>query len=232
MKSIKTVTEQLYIEIRDEILSGELEPGEKLTIKKLHERYGVSSSPIREALTRLQQDGLIEYRPNIGMSVIELTKKDLQEIFDLTIELDIIAMKFAMRAGKRDELISELDKIQDESRRCSADDSRWNELSDMFHLVFYDHANNSRLSNAAANIRMQFTIFSNAYEKVPENKDEIIDQHETVLDRLRGGDMEGAEAAMRTHLESSHAKALQVLEERDRENDEKELRHKKAVRLP
>ena len=66
-ENIKTVTEQIYSVIKQDILSQKLLPGEKLTTKALQDKLGVSSTPIREALTHLQQDGLIEYQPNIGM---------------------------------------------------------------------------------------------------------------------------------------------------------------------
>lgn len=210
VRSVKTVTEQIYLEIRSEILTSRLHAGEKLTIKKLHERYGVSSSPIREALTRLQQDGLIEYTPNIGMKVIQLTKEDLDEIFDLTTEFDILAMRFAFRNGDRSKILQELTEIQEKTAAYSADDHTWNELSDDFHLVFYKYANNHRLASAASNLRLQFTILSNEYEKIPENKEEIQAQHQEILDFLSNNNIDGAELAMRKHLTSSHEKAIEA----------------------
>ena len=78
---IKTIAEQIYMLIRSDILHHKLTGGERLTMKFLQERLGVSSSPIREALTRLQQDGLVEYQPNVGMRVTKFSAKDVNDIY-------------------------------------------------------------------------------------------------------------------------------------------------------
>ena len=136
---IQTVTEQIYREIRKEILSKTMAPGEKLTIKMLNERYGVSSSPIREALARLQQDGLIDYKPNVGMSVIQLTTRDMDELFDFMAELDVMALRMAMRSGRIEELTDKLRLLQQQAKSCLDDNAeQWNNFSDAFHVTLYD----------------------------------------------------------------------------------------------
>lgn len=206
---VRTVTEQIYQEIKKDILTHRMKPGEKLTIKKLNEIYGVSSSPIREALTRLQQDGLIDYRPNIGMSVIVMTEKDINEIFLLTAEFDIIAMKGAYYSQHKDELLSDLENVLEQSKDVNCSD--WNKLSDEFHLLFFKYADNSRLSEAAKKIRMQSTILSNAYEEVEENRNEIWNQHNAIFMELKDGKVEEAEKLLRKHLMSSREKAIKIM---------------------
>lgn len=211
---VKTVTEQIYNEIRHAIMTQEIPAGEKLTVKMLHEMYGVSSSPIREALTKLKDDGLIEYKPNVGMSVIVMTPKDVDEIFDLMAEMDIIAMRFAMDKGNGDEMIGamreNLEKIAGDPSEKDGDE--WIRLSDDFHLLMYDYADNSRLTIAARKIRAQMTIFSNAYERIEENQEDIEREHGKVLDALEKGDVEEASRILRAHLMSSKARALQVFQ--------------------
>lgn len=213
---IKTVTEQIYNVIRQDILSQRLKPGEKLTTKTLQEKLGVSSTPIREALTRLQQDGLIEYQPNVGMRVVRLTRKDLEDIFSLMIEFDVIAMKFSCRSSKRADMVDTLRRVQVEAavRLENAELERWETLSDDFHLVFYRFADNSRLNIAAERTRMQFTIYSNAYQSDETNRREIQREHDQILHYLEAGDDETAEAALRRHSGASFDKALEVLNAR------------------
>lgn len=213
---IKTVTEQIYNVIRQDILSQRLKPGEKLTTKTLQEKLGVSSTPIREALTRLQQDGLIEYQPNVGMRVVRLTRKDLEDIFSLMIEFDVIAMKFSCRSSKRADMVDTLRRVQEEAavRLENAELERWETLSDDFHLVFYRFADNSRLNIAAERTRMQFTIYSNAYQSDETNRREIQREHDQILHYLEAGDDETAEAALRRHSAASFDKALEVLNAR------------------
>lgn len=213
---IKTVTEQIYNVIRQDILSQRLKPGEKLTTKTLQEKLGVSSTPIREALTRLQQDGLIEYQPNVGMRVVRLTRKDLEDIFSLMIEFDVIAMKFSCRSSKRADMVAALRRVQEEAAACleNAELKRWETLSDDFHLAFYRFADNSRLNIAAERTRMQFTIYSNAYQSDETNRREIQREHDQILHYLEAGDDETAEAALRRHSAASFDKALEVLNAR------------------
>ena len=171
-----TVSERIYTAIRNDILNKTLVSGEKLTIKKLHEMYGVSSSPIREALFRLQQDGLIEYRSNAGMRVIEFTRQDLAEIYMLLTEFDEIALRAATTPTRRLSTLAALE-LCIERARASIENNYWNYYSDAFHSILYEEAQNGRLTDAARKIRIQSTIFSNQYEIKEENRREILKQH-------------------------------------------------------
>ena len=214
-----TVSERIYTAIRDDILNKTLVSGEKLTIKKLHEMYGVSSSPIREALFRLQQDGLIEYRSNAGMRVIEVTRQDLAEIYMLLTEFDVIALRAATTPARRLSTLAALELCM-ERARASIENKLWNYYSDAFHSILYEEAQNGRLTDAARKIRIQSTIFSNQYEIKEENRREILKQHEEILNAIRDNRLDRAEDLMRTHVGSSYAKALSILEEEEAASEE------------
>lgn len=214
-----TVSERIYTAIRDDILNKTLVSGEKLTIKKLHEMYGVSSSPIREALFRLQQDGLIEYRSNAGMRVIEFTRQDLAEIYMLLTEFDVIALRAATTPARRLSTLAALELCMEKSR-ASIENNLWNFYSDAFHSILYEEAQNGRLTDAARKIRIQSTIFSNQYEIKEENRREILKQHEEILNAIRDNRLDRAEDLMRTHVGSSYAKALSILDEEEEESEE------------
>lgn len=209
-----TVSERIYTAIRNDILNKTLLSGEKLTIKKLHEMYGVSSSPIREALFRLQQDGLIEYRSNAGMRVIEFTRQDLAEIYMLLTEFDVIALRAATTPTRRLSTLAALELCM-ERARASIENNLWNYYSDAFHSILYEEAQNGRLTDAARKIRIQSTLFSNQYEIKEENRREILKQHEDILSAIRDNQLDRAEDLMRTHVGSSYAKALSILEEEE-----------------
>lgn len=214
-----TVSERIYTAIRDDILNKTLVSGEKLTIKKLHEMYGVSSSPIREALFRLQQDGLIEYRSNAGMRVIEFTRQDLAEIYMLLTEFDVIALRAATTPARQLSTLAALELCMEKSR-ASIENNLWNFYSDAFHSILYEEARNGRLTDAARKIRIQSTIFSNQYEIKEENRREILKQHEEILNAIRDNRLDRAEDLMRTHVGSSYAKALSILDEEEEESEE------------
>ena len=206
-----TVSERIYSAICKDILEQKLIPGEKLTIKKLHEMYHVSSSPIREALFRLQQDGLIEYRSNAGMRVMELTKKDVDEIYMLLTEFDSIALRMSMTPEKRSGTLVALE-ICLEKGRDTIDTSEWNHYSDAFHEVFYEQTNNSRLADATHKIRIQSTFFSNQYEATEENRIEIQKQHEEIFKVLQKGNLPEAEEMLRRHVAAAYTRALELIQ--------------------
>ena len=214
-----TVSERIYTAIRNDILNKTLVSGEKLTIKKLHEMYGVSSSPIREALFRLQQYGLIEYRSNAGMRVIEFTRQDLAEIYMLLTEFDVIALRAATTPTRRLSTLVALELCM-ERARASIENNYWNYYSDAFHSILYEEAQNGRLTDAARKIRIQSTIFSNQYEIKEENRREILKQHEDILSAIRDNRLDRAEDLMRTHVGSSYAKALSILAEEEAASEE------------
>ena len=209
---IQTVTEQVYREIRKEIFNKTLVPGEKLTIKMLNERYGVSSSPIREALARLQQDGLIDYKPNVGMRVIQLTERDIEELIEFTAELDAMTLRIVMRSGRVAELVDKLSALQQQAKAYLDDDAeKWNYFSETFHLTLYEFANNSRLTDAAVKVRSQFTILTQAYNVDKSTRESILAEHQSIIDAITRGETARAEELMREHVSHTRDKALKSM---------------------
>lgn len=209
-RQIQTITEQIYHAIREDIFAQRLRFGEKLTTKALQEQLGVSSTPIREALTRLQKDGLIVVQPNVGMQVVSYTEKDVSDIYTLMTELDAIALRLACAGPQRSALVVSLRELQTQAVHLlmQADRSGWESLSDGFHLLFYRYADNSRLSDAADRTRSQLTVFSHAYQQQLMEQEEIQRQHDIILHSLEAGDDRAAETALRQHFASSLEKAL------------------------
>ncbi len=208
--TIRTVSEQIYQVIRSDILEHRRIPGEKLTTKELQEQLGVSSTPIREALTKLIEDGLVSYTPNIGMSVVSLSESDIAAVFDFMAELDVIAMRYAYQKSGRGPLLEELRGICAESAACiSAPNlSKWLRLSDEFHLVFYRYAKNEYLRLTAERLRLKITLFSNQYQQDDTTRRQIQGEHEQMLALLEQDDLAGAVSALYAHLAQSRDLAI------------------------
>ena len=107
-----------------------------------------------------------------------------------------------------------------ERARASIENNHWNYYSDAFHSILYEEAQNGRLTDAARKIRIQSTLFSNQYEIKEENRREILKQHEDILSAIRDNRLDRAEDLMRTHVGSSYAKALSILEEEEEAAEE------------
>lgn len=216
-----TLSEQIYQILRSDILHQRIPLGEKLTLKNLQEQFEVSSTPIREALTRLTEDGLVRYYSNIGVNVIELSRQDLTELYQFMGDLDRLAILYSKNHPEREQICKILeDNIQHtleleakaQSMPLSREETeRWISYSDHFHLIFYDYCQNSRLTLAAEKLRSQLTIFSNLYEAQSEPQHNIGQMHKLIFEAYKAGEIDKAGELMKKHLDDSLQYALSCL---------------------
>lgn len=186
-----TLSEQIYTILRNDIINQSIKCGEKLTLKNLMERFKVSSTPIREALTRLSQDDLVTYYSNIGVRVIEFDRSDIAQIYDFYKELDCIAVKFAFANVGHKVLEDDLLTILNLSKAyldCE-DLERFRKTSDDFHDVFYSHAHNEKLMDAAKRIRGQFSILTKIYQSYTVNVNIVNNEHAEIYEAVRKDDL-------------------------------------------
>lgn len=216
-----TLSEQIYQILRSDILHQRIPLGEKLTLKNLQEQFEVSSTPIREALTRLTEDGLVKYYSNIGVNVIELSRQDLTELYQFMGDLDRLAILYSGNSPRREEICKileynithtlELEEKAQHSSLSQEETDKWIGYSDHFHLIFYDYCENSRLTLAAEKLRSQLTIFSNLYETQSEPQQKIGQMHRQIFETYKNGDITKAGDLMKQHLEDSLQYALSCL---------------------
>lgn len=114
----QTLSEQIYQILRSDILSQRIPRGTKLTLKALTERFDVSTTPVREALTRLSEEQLVSYYSNVGVNVVELTEKDLREIYEFMGDLDSLAITYAAAHADQHELLASLAEIIASEEGC------------------------------------------------------------------------------------------------------------------
>lgn len=216
----KTLSEQIYQILKADILTQTFSPGEKLTLKQLQERFEVSSTPIRDALTRLTEEGLMEYYSNIGVNVVSLNREDLKELYEFMADLDSLAIRHAASHPNQEALRKELEEnalasarfLQTDSR-TEEDQAHWQALSDRFHLIFYDYCRNRRMCAAAERQRGQLTIFSNQYSADPAALLEIEREHQGIYRAYTDGDVELAMRRMQEHLMHSMEFALELVKD-------------------
>jgi len=198
----QTLPEQIYRVLREDILYQRIPCGSKLTLQSLRDRFGVSHTPIREALTRLIEDHLVSYYSNVGVSVISLDDRDIKEIFELSYELDCIAIKRIFAEGQEETLVAELaENIKIchehlENRRID----EWSTASDGFHEAFYPMDGNSRLNGEGVKLRTQIMLIYHLYKLEQVNYLRIQGYHDIIYQALRDGDTEAALSALKLHL--------------------------------
>lgn len=213
----KSLAEQIYQILRNDIIRQVLKGGEKLTLKTLQERFSVSSTPIREAMGRLNQEGLITHVTNIGASVVELGYKDIDEIYDMCAFLDSAAMRLAMQNKRSGELHRELDACIEYQRQALADGNVHDFLihSDNFHDIFYQFAGNSRLYTVCNTIRSQISILTTLYQNAGVSREVVFAEHIGICNAIKQGNVSEAELQLSKHFAHAKQYLLSHLEEAD-----------------
>lgn len=167
----KTANEKSYFGIREKLETGTLRPGDPLITRQLAEEFGVSLSPVREAINRLASEGLIEHTPGAGAQVKRFNLDDLSELYVLRDAIESCAAGLAadlMREEDREELehiLAQLREIADEltsSQRGSATKSqlsRWLFLEELFHELIVGCSQNTLLVKVIRENRAIAKIF-------------------------------------------------------------------------
>ena len=209
-----TLSEQIYTILKNDILDQSIPQGEKLTLKNLQERFATSSTPIRDARTRLTEEGLVNYYSNVGVTVINLSEKDIRELYQFIGDMDALAIQYASAHPEQSALLEELAHIvertaalHDKASLSDKETQEWTTLSDRFHLVFY----NSRLARAAEKQRSQLTILSKMYQTDHAVQKEIEKSHIFIYEAYRNKGYQKASDLMKEHLKQSLEYALQCI---------------------
>lgn len=193
-------------EMRRRIIAGELEPGVNLSEIALSDEFGVSRTPVREALKQLQTEGLIEIRPRVGTFVTTPSRREITELFEMKELLEGAAARLLAQRGR----VPELDQLEQNVRQADlaveADDrGRYAELVEEFHNLLIVGADNTKLE---AHYRMLMNQL--AYSRLvttslgqPGRLRRSDREHHQVLELIIAKDADSAERVMRDHVRAS-----------------------------
>lgn len=211
MPNDNTITENIYQELYRQITQHELRPGQNLTLTTLKKEFGVSHTPIREALTRLSADGLVTYLPNRGMRVVRFSETEIRELFQFTAELEVLALRFCSGAFTQAPLVNELETLIEEEKKAldNGDFARWSEVSGHYHNIFYHYSDNRYLSETAERMGARMELMSHVYS-VPGYEMKIHNRHIGICEAVKAQDFDLAAERIRAHLQFS---MMQVLDE-------------------
>jgi DNA-binding GntR family transcriptional regulator len=187
--------------LRDQIQEGGLAPGTRLRQNEVAERFGVSTTPVREAFAQLQAEGLVRIDPHRGAVVFHPTAEDLLEYYEIREVLESLAVTHAI-TGLTPEIAKGLDELIDRMRRTS-DARRWLRLNDEFHLRLYECARRPHLSSLIDNLRDASNPYIYMFVASRKPSDQANGEHQAILDACVRGDAKAARRAIHDHL--SHA---------------------------
>lgn len=201
----KVVAERL----RDEIQDGTLEPGTRLRQNEVARRFGVSTTPVREAFAQLQAEGLVRIDPHRGAVVFHPTTEDLVEFYEIREVLESFAIVRAIPHLKP-ELLRELGVVVDRMRRTD-DARRWLKMNDDFHLRLYAGAKMPRLVSLIENLRDASTPYIHMFVASRPPSERANEEHQAILDACARGDAAAAQRAIREHLSSAATDLVRFL---------------------
>lgn len=169
----QSLVDQIYEEIKIQIIELKILFGSRLNVSELQEKFGVSSTPIREAINRLQKDGIVEYENNIGARVITLSAKDVEEIQEVSFALQTGAIRYAMKKGDNEQIAKEIKECID-SYKKTKDKAELSKYVNKIADIFYKYADNSRLIGSANLIYAQQAILRNIFTRQVSIEQDLI----------------------------------------------------------
>ncbi|MGL4637153.1 MAG: GntR family transcriptional regulator [Beijerinckiaceae bacterium] len=204
-----TLGHTTYERLRSMIFSGSLPAGEALQEKKLAVRLGVSRTPIREAMTRLTMEGLVERSAGLTPVVRRLSASDFIEILHIRRLLEVEAAGLAAQKGGSEALVAIREKIAAfrNGHVPTAEDHI--ATDDQLHTCVADLAGSSLLAGLIHDLRQKTKIFDMG--RVPERFEPGIAEHLAIIDAILNRDAPRAEAAMRTHIDNVRTSVINHL---------------------
>jgi len=189
--------------LREALLSGDFSPGEELLEVHLASQLKVSRGPIREALLILSEEGLVVHSQNRGFSVLQLTEEDLQEISEVRLPLEALALELSRDRISKEKL-AELEELKNRiMENLSAGDYRQSVRNDLeFHQIIWESTENAWLVAALKRIMIPRFTFTMVYRmKEPKLTPAVLkDTHDAYLQFLRRESSRSAEECVRLHL--------------------------------
>ena len=193
--------EQVTGRLREAIISGALQPGERLNQEALAERLGVSRMPVREALRRLQAEGLVTLQPYRGAIVAGLSTRELREIYEIRMALEVLAMKIGFEeAGGLD-----VDQMEAVLRQLDkpVDEDAWLALNTDFHNLLYRGADRPLLLENIGVLRNKSDRFLRLFAAKQGRTVQAQREHWAILEALRRKDIGKACHLLQDHLQST-----------------------------
>ena len=194
----RSLVDQVYDRLRSDIISLQLPLGSRINVNELQDTLGVSCTPIREAINRLQQEGLITYENNVGARVLTLEPVDVEEIQLLATTLHCAAAKLAMDRGDHKIMSQQLRSRLDEFR-CAETPAALVNAVHHFIEVFYIYCGNRRLDRSMLSIQGQQLIIRNLYATHGVDKEADCADFERICEGVETGDSNEVYLAIRSN---------------------------------
>ena len=193
----------VFISLRQAILTGDLRPGERLMEIHLAERLGVSRTPIREAIRKLELEGLVVMIPRKGAHVASITEKHLQDVLEVRRALESLGIALACERITKAELIElnhECKEFEKSTKSLQLTDVAKADVA--FHDIIIKASKNIRLMTLMNNLSEQMYRYRFEYLKDITNYNALVQEHQNIYEALTQQDAERAVELMKVHVDN------------------------------
>jgi DNA-binding GntR family transcriptional regulator len=221
-----TLKQHAYKIIRDKLNSGEMSAGSRLSDDALSKEIGISRSPIREAISQLASEGLVEYRPRCGAFVKSLSRRDMEELYEVRGALEGFAAARAATLAS-EEQIAELERchrdvlaIAQKDRKATKQGAsldrnavgRFLSADMQFHLHILQAAGNKRLLEMVEDCKILIRVFGHSLIKLDKQLiEQSAEQHARIIDALRRRDADAARDLVMSHIAMASQRLSETL---------------------
>ena len=198
--------------LRKAILRGELKPGERLMEIQLANKLGVSRTPIREAIRKLELEGLVLMIPRKGAEVAQITEKNMQDVLEVRKALEELSVQLACERITPEQ-VEEMKMAAEDFRKVlkSGDVTKIAEADVKFHDIIFAATNNQRLITLLNTLREQMYRFRVEYLKQKECYPQLLEEHDKLIALISGGEVEEACELMGCHIDNQASTVSDVI---------------------
>ncbi|MDR7869456.1 MAG: GntR family transcriptional regulator [Tissierellaceae bacterium] len=216
----KSLSDQIYDILKMEILKGETPFGSKLVNRQLQKRFGVSSSPIRDAINRLYQDGLVSSIDKTGATVVDFDYEFFLEVNEVLMYIVKTGMSLSAEKADNMKVTLELEKYISLQEKHIATD-KYYDYDYKFHKTFIDFSDNSRLKKLFKeyNVLHEMLVRNSYNSNTPEVKQEKIEMHKKIKDAYKSEDFNLALELTDQHYKSAEEIYKAILKQREKQLD-------------
>lgn len=212
LNDYKPLRDVIFNTIREAIIVGELKPGERLMEVQLAEKMGVSRTPVREAIRKLELEGLVEMLPRKGAHVADLSVKDIMNVLEVRSTLDGLASTLSAERIT-DEELKELKHVQQQFANYVEKDNLQGIIKKdvEFHDIIYRSSRNDKLMQIINNLREQAQRFRVVYLKDYSNPKDIIQEHDEIISAIAARNVEAAQLAAQKHIKAQETAIIKSI---------------------
>jgi DNA-binding GntR family transcriptional regulator len=212
LETYKPLREVVFETIREAIITGHLRPGERLMEIQLAEEMGVSRTPVREAMRKLELEGFLVMMPRKGAYVAGISLKDITDVFEIRAALDSLAAGLAAERITEEEL-----ETLERSLLLVVESADQNDLKGIvstdtdFHDIIYKASRNERLIQIVNNLREQIQRFRTTSLAFPGRMRIAVDEHRKIVEAIAERNVALAQALAQEHIENAENIMLEAL---------------------